>query len=107
MSISKEYTELMNERKNWQGDIDYDHNPIIQAMIELFAKDVEQTVRFFEMECTEEQTIWISEILDEIIEKTKSHKILDAYRTVVEKYPEVAERYNIKFFIESAAEFLD
>lgn len=107
MSISKEYAKLIIERKTYQGDIDYDHNPIIKAMIELFTKDVKQTIQFLETECTGEQIIWISEILDEIIEITKSQEILDAYCVAVEKYPELGKKYNIKYFIESAADYLD
>ena len=46
MSIAKEYTNLIAERKAWQGDIDYEHNPVVRAMIGLLTKDVEQTVHF-------------------------------------------------------------
>ena len=106
MSIAKEYTALIAERKAWQGDIDYEHNPIIQSMIELLTKDVDKTVQFLEDECNDEQIIWLSEILDEIIEITKSRKIIEACYVVADKYHEVAEQYNIKFFIDSATEYL-
>ena len=107
MSIAKEYTKLVAERKGWQGDIDYEHNPVVRAMIGLLTKDVEQTVHFLKEECSSEQMIWLSEILDEIIEITKSKKIVDACYIVAERYPEAAKEYNIKFFIDSAAEYLE
>ena len=107
MSIAKEYSDLIAERKAWQGDIDYERNPIVQAMVELLTKDVDQTVQFLKAECSSEQMIWLSEILDEIIEITKSQQIIDACYIVTERYPEVAKEYNIKFFIGSAAEYLE
>ena len=107
MSIAEEFTELIAKRRTWQGDIDYDHNPIIQSMVELLTKDVDKTVRFLESECSAEQMIWLSEILDEIIEKTRSRRIIEACYAVAEKYPEAAEDYNIKFFVDSAAEYLE
>lgn len=107
MSIAKEYTELIAERKTWQGDVDYEHNTVIQSMIDLLTNDVDETVQFIEHECNGEQLIWLSEILDEIIEITKSRKIIEACYVVAAKYPEVAEEYNIKFFVDSAAEYLE
>ena len=106
MSIAKEYTELIVERRALQGDIDYEHNSVIRSMIELLTKDVDETVRFLENECNGEQMVWLSEILDEIIEITKSRKIIKACYVVAEKYPEVAKEYNIQFFVDSAAEYL-
>ena len=107
MSIVNEYTELIAERKAWQGDIDYEHNSIIRSMIELLTRDVDETVHFLKDECNGEQMIWLSEILDEIIEITKSRRIIEACYVVAEKYPETAEEYNIKFFVDSAAEYLE
>ena len=58
-------------------------------------------------ECSEEQFVWLSEIADEITSCTKSSEFIQALRELCDKYPEATEKYNIRYFVESAAEYLD
>lgn len=106
MSISNEFSTLIQKRKAIEGDVDYDNNPIIRDMISLLTQNANQTVYFIKNECTEEQFIWLSEILDEIIEKTQSKEIIDALRSTALKYPQATQKYNIDYFINSAAEYI-
>lgn len=107
MAVSNEFDTLIQKRRVMQGDIDYDNNPVIKDMISLMTRDVSQTVDFIENDCTEEQFIWLSEILDEIVEKTKSPEIIAALRHAAKKYPKATAEYNINYFIDSAAEYLE
>lgn len=107
MSISNDFNILIQKRKAIEGDVDYDNNPVIKDMINLLTKNVTQVVDFIINDCSEEQFIWMSEILDEIIEKTKSPEIIDALRIAAKKYPKAAQKYNIEYFIDSAAEYLN
>ena len=91
MSIFKKYEELISQRKKMEGDIDYERDPVILETIELMTKDVEETIAFLDKDCTEEQFIWLSEVFDEIAQRT----------------PEATEKYNINYFINSAAEYTD
>lgn len=107
MSISKEYEQLIAARENLEGDIDYDRNPVIIRMIELLSKDINATVSFLDEECTESQFVWMSEIFDEIVERTKSREFIDALRRTAKKYPQATAKYNIEYFIESAEEYIE
>lgn len=107
MSISNDFNILIQKRKAIEGDVDYDNNPIIKDMIDLMTKNVSQVVNFIMNDCSEEQFIWLSEILDEIIEKTNSPEIIDALRIAAKKYPQATQKYNINYFINSAAEYLN
>jgi hypothetical protein len=106
MSIKDDFSKLIDERKKLNVDIDYEHNLIITHMVNLLTFDIDETLNFITNDCTAEQLVWLSEILDEIMEKTRDPRILDAIREVAEKNPDVSEQYNIDYFINSAAEYL-
>ena len=96
MSIFKKYEELISQRKKMEGDIDYERDPVIL-----------ETIAFLDKDCTEEQFIWLSEVFDEIAQRTGSKALIDALMRVSKKYPEATEKYNINYFINSAAEYTD
>lgn len=107
MNISKEFKNLVDKRKAYEGDIDYDSNPIIAEMIQLFTRDINKTIEFLDNECSEEQLIWFSEIFDEVSESTKSKEFIEALYRAAGRYPDAVKRYNIGFFIDSAAEYIE
>lgn len=107
MLIGEKYSALIAEREKIDGDIDYDTNPVIKEMIDLLTEHVDVTVAFLDNECSESQFIWMSEIFDELAEVTKSKDFIDALRRVAKKYPEAVEKYNLKYFIDSAEEYIE
>ncbi len=107
MSIYKEFEKLIEKRKAIEEDIDYETNPIIKEMIHLMTADINSTIVFLKNECSEEQFVWLSEIADEITEYTKSREFIQGLRDLCDKYPETAKKYNIHYFVESAAEYLE
>lgn len=107
MLFSEKYTTLIMEREKLDGDIDYDSNPIIKEMIDLLTTDINETVSFLDNECSESQFIWMSELFDEIAERTKSKVFIEALRRVAKKYPKATAEYNINYFIDCAQEYIE
>ncbi|MBR7016241.1 MAG: hypothetical protein IKI12_07335 [Lachnospiraceae bacterium] len=107
MRIGEKYETLIAEREKFEGDIDYDSNPVIKEMVELLTDDVNATVSFLDTECSESQFIWMSEIFDEIAERIKDREFIKALRRVAGKYPEAVEKYNIDYLIDSAEEYIE
>lgn len=107
MSISKEFSALILRRKCIEGDIDYENDQIIQDAILLMTKDIAATIDFLDNGCTEEQFVWFSEIFDEVAAKSKSSEFIAALRRAAERFPEAVEKYNIRYFIDSAAEYVE
>ena len=107
MSISEEFNALILRRKSIEGDIDYENDRIIQDAILLMTKDITATIDFLDNDCTEEQFVWFSEIFDEVAEKSKSSEFISALRRAAKHYPEAVEKYNIRYFIDSAAEYVE
>jgi len=107
MSISEEFSTLILRRKSIEGDVDYENDKIIKDIIQLMTRDISATIEFLDNDCTEEQFVWFSEIFDEVAEKSRSNEFIAAIRRVAERYPEAVEKYNILYFIESAAEYVE
>lgn len=106
MDISTEFTILIKERKAYQGDIDYESNATIKAMVTLLSKNIDATIKFLDEQCNGEQLVWMSEIFDEIAEITKSKEFINALYRVADRFSDVSQQYNIKFFIDSASEYI-
>ena len=77
------------------------------AMVDLLTEDINATVSFLDKECSEEQFVWMSEIFDEIAERTKSKAFIEALRRAARRYQKATEDYNIEYFIDSAEEYTD
>lgn len=107
MNISEEFNSLILRRKSQEGDIDYENDPVIRDAIQLMTRDIAATIHFLDTDCTEEQFIWFSEIFDEVAEISKSPEFVDALRRAASRFPDAVEKYNINYFIESAAEYVD
>ena len=107
MGIFKDYNDLVAQRIKIEGDIDYEKDPVILGTIELMTKNIEETIAFLDNDCTEEQFIWLSEVFDEIAQRTRSKSFIDALVRASKKYPKATEKYNIDYFINSAAEYTD
>lgn len=57
-------------------------------------------------DCTASQFSWMSEVWDEIVEKTKSKEFVDCIKETAKKFPEECEKFNIAGSIESAEGYL-
>ena len=65
-----------------------------------------ETVDFIKKDCTADDFSWLSEIFDEIVEKTKSKEFIDCIKETAKKFPEECSKYNIQGSIESAEGYL-
>ena len=106
MSLHDEYEKIVKQRKEFDGDISYDDNPLILETVKLMTADIQKTIEFLDRECTEEQFVWLSEVFDEIASETKSKEFIEALRRTAARFPEATTKYNIQYFIDSASEYV-
>ena len=107
MSMHEEFQKLIEERKKAEPIVDWEREPAIRKMVTLFTKDIGETIKFVLEDCTDDEYSWLSEIFDQIVQKTKSKEFIEALRKTALKYPEETEKYNIISFIDFAETFLD
>ena len=108
MSLKDEYVKIINlreeeDRKHLSELPDYwEKSPVINAEIELFAKNLQETIGFLDNDCTADQLSWMSEVFEEISAKLQSWDFIDALRRCADKYPEECQIHNIMDCIEYA-----
>ena len=111
MSIRDEYPEIIKQRIKDDGLDDtpdyWETSPTIKAEIELFTRNLQETVQFLDSDCTADQLSWMSEVFEEISAKLQSWDFVDALERCADKYPEECKVYNIRGSIEYAIGQLD
>ena len=106
MTIYDELNSLLQQREAMIGDIDYETDPTITAIIDLMTRNMDETLAFLKDDCSENQFVWLSEVFDEIAEKSQDKALIETLREVADKYPEATREYNILYFIDSAEEYI-
>ena len=111
MSIREEYAVILRQRKKEDGIDDtpdyYETSPTIKAEIELFTRNLQETVQFLDNDCTADQLIWLSEVFEEISAKLQSWEFIDALKRAADRFPKECEQYSIRDFILFAEGQLD
>ena len=75
--------------------------------IEILSEDVPSTVAYLKNECTEEEFAHISDIIDDLAVKTRSREIVEAYKNLGKKYPDMAKTFSFEFCASYAEEALE
>ncbi len=93
---------IIEEREATDDEWDYGVEQCKNKLIALFTENIDESIKFLDNDCTADQFSWLSEVFDEIAEKTQSHAFIDALKRLAVKYPEETKEFNILSFIESA-----
>ena len=75
--------------------------------IEILSEDISATITFLKNDCTADEFSWISEIIDDLAERTQSRELVDMYKSLMSKFPEECKIYNISGSIQFAENALD
>lgn len=110
MNIQK-FREILLERKRIAVECNDEWSAGIEKCwkqeLDILGEDVTTTITFQLDECTAEEFSWISEVIDDLADKTQSQELVQAYKSLMSKYPEECERYNIAGVIQFAENALD
>ena len=101
------FKEVIQKRNETDDEYDYGVEMCWKEEIEILSEDVPSTIEYFQNECTANEFVWISEIIDDLAEKTRSRELVECYTSLMAKFPEEAKRYRIAFCIECAEDFLE
>lgn len=74
--------------------------------IELLTEDIPTTIDFLRNECTADEYLWISEVIDDVVNLVPSKEFVQCYKDLMIKFPEECAKYNIAGSIESAEAIL-
>ena len=106
MDINK-FKKLIEKRENTHSEDPNGLERIWNELTDFLSENINDTINYLKTDCTGEEFSWISEIFDDIVEKTQSKEFIDCLYEVAKKYPKETEKYNITRLIEYAKDWLD
>ena len=105
--LAEELRQILERRSKLHPNDDFRTEKAWEEETELLSRNMEETIRFLENECTDDEFIWLSEVFDDIARKSQSRAFIDCLYAVVRKFPEEDQKYNLTHHIEDAESWLD
>ena len=85
----------------------YYEESIWKEEIDAICMDLPATIRFILSDCSDEEFQWLSEVFDDIMEKTRSLDFLNCIRQRVRMVKDDERRTELQEDIKTAAEYID
>ena len=83
--MKENIADVINERirisDETQDNWDYGIEQCWKKYVEILSADIDKSIEFFLHDCTDEEFYWLSEIFEEIAEKTQSKQLIFAWRS--------------------------
>ena len=106
MDVQK-FKEVLKRRDETHSEYTYGLEMCWKEEVEILSKDIPSTIEYLQNKCTADEFVWISEIIDDLAEKTRSRELVECYKNLMNKYPEETKEYHIGFCVECAEDFLE
>ncbi|MCT7710721.1 MAG: hypothetical protein N5826_04060, partial [Lactobacillus iners] len=103
----QKFKEVIRRRKETHDEYDYGVEMCNKEEIQILAEDIPSTIEYLKNDCTADEFVWISEIIDDLAEKTRNRELMECYKSLMGKFPEESKRYHVDFCIECADDFLE
>ena len=97
----REYVETISQGE-WAEGID----SCCQKEIDILSEDVDSTIEFLKNDCLAKDFVWISEIIEDLAEKTRSQALIDCYKSLTAKFSAECKTYCIEESVKNAEAIL-
>ena len=101
------FKDVIQKRDNTDDEYDYGVDACDKEEIKILSEDVPSTIAYLKNECTADEFAWICEIIDDLAVKTRSREIVEAYKDLGSKYPDMAKTFSFEFCVAYAEEALE
>lgn len=102
----EEFRLILNKKNSLVLNDDFALEECWNQEIEMLSKNEEDTIRFIN-ECLADEYVDLKEVIDDVILKTNSRKILEAFKKLKDKYPKEYNDYRIGFVISICEDYLE
>jgi hypothetical protein len=75
--------------------------------IEILSRNMQETIDFLKNDCSADEFTWLSEVFEDVSEKTQSKEFIDTLHFLAKKFPEESAKYNIPEMIAFAERELE
>lgn len=86
--------EVIRRRNETHDEYDYGVEMCDKEEIQILSEDTPSTINYLQNQCTADEFFWISEIIDDLAAETQSREIVECYKHLGKKYPDMAKTFN-------------
>lgn len=83
-----EFIKIIEEKEQCHDEWTYGIEQCWKKGIEILSEDIPSTIKFLNAECTAEEYSWISEVIDDVVEKVPSRELVNCYKNLMSKFPQ-------------------
>ena len=105
--LKDDFRKLLGERIATGDNDAYEVDKYWKLEADMLSVNISETINFLDNDCTADEFSWISEIFEDIAERTQSKEYIDCLYRVAKKFPEECAKYNIYGSIQIAEDFMD
>lgn len=88
------FKEVIRKRNETHDEYDYGVESYDKEEIKILSEEVSSTVAYLKNDCTPKEFFWISEIIDDLAAETQCREIVECYKNLGKKYPDMAKTFN-------------
>lgn len=89
-----------------QGEDYYEIEKCWKQLVDVVCEDLDEAIRFLEVDCTEDEFSWISEVLDDIARRKEGGRFLENYKSHMSRFSKECDRYHIREIVALAEQVL-
>lgn len=104
--LAEEFRRIITKLDALNINDDFGYEECWKEETALLSKDISATIAFLKSECTASEFSWMSEVFEDITEKTKSQEFIQCIEETAKRFPEECSKYNILGAIEAAKAML-
>ncbi len=99
------FHQVIRERMT-NPNANYYEVPWWEAEIKQFTANIQESIRFIEDECTDEELYWLGEVFEDIADRTRSAAFVDCLKKRVQGVENPEWKQTLLEEIRSAAEYI-
>ena len=98
--------QVIHERMT-NPNANYYEIPWWEAEIKQFTASIQESIRFIEDECSDEELYWLSEVFEDIVDRTRSMDFVRCLQKRVQQVENPGWKQSILEEIRTASEYID
>ena len=100
--IKKEISEVVSKRITLHIEDDFGTQKCWDREIEILTRDMTETIKFIENDCSDDIFCWIGEVFEDIAEKTQSSEFIETIKQRAKKIVNSEQRHSVEIDIRYA-----
>ena len=105
--IKEKFAQLISKRLSLEINDDFGLEEVWEKEISILTENLDKTISYILNDCSDEKFYWMSEVFEEIVQKTQSIDFINAIKERLKKVTNEKYYKDIEQEIEDATDYLE